>query len=628
MDLEILKLKERIEIALDLGESHYREFKSSLQGPPDNKKNRNTKEVCDDISRTLVAFANADGGELLVGVEDSGNVSGLNYSNEKIELLLNAPKNNVHKDTPLPKYKSKLIEINGKTILYFSIPKGNDFVYLTSDGRCIQRKDLESVPISAEEIIFTREETLSREYDRKFIDSADMGDIDVELISQITNQLSIKISPEKFLQHLDLSEFDGHKLKLKRAALLLFAKNPNRWHPRLQVRIIKVADTVLKSGEDFNVIFDEEVTDNILKLIESSWEIIRPHLTETRFSKQALFKTQIIYPELACREALINAIAHRDYSVEGRGIEVYVYSDRLEIQSPGELLSAITVSDLELLKGVHQSRNSNISKALREIGYMRELGEGIRRIFELMKNNDLAAPDLESKSKSFKVTLSQKHIFTKEEKLWLDNFEHLDLTREQKTVVRLGTNGKLFSVDEIWEAVGIVDTDKYRQLLESLRQLGILRRTIKRLQAKNFAWKNHTSKKEIKQFEIIIPTSFKTTKTEEQQKPKGIKKSSFKIEESKIEQPRTTALDNSTYSKVYITNIPYDTNETELTEFFSQFGEVVSVKIPRQYRTNYIKGFAYVEFDKLEEAEKAVSNSKRHELKNRKIYIQYSKFNH
>ena len=349
-------------------------------------------------------------------------------------------------------------------------------------------------------------------------------------------------------------------------------------------------------------------------------------MTETRFSKQALFKTQIIYPELACREALINAIAHRDYSIEGRGIEVYVYSDRLEIQSPGELLSAIKVTDLELLTGVHQSRNSNIAKALREIGYMRELGEGIRRIFELMKNNDLAAPDLESKNKSFKVTLSQKHIFTKEEKLWLDNFEHLDLTREQKTVVRLGTNGKLFSVDEIWEAVGIVDTDKYRQLLESLRQLGILRRTIKRIQAKNIAWKNHTSKKEIKQFEIIIPTSFKTPKTEEQPKQKTIKKPSAKTAEPKIEKPSSTSLDNSTYSKVYVTNIPYDTDESELSEFFSQFGEVVSVKIPRHFQTKYIRGFAYVEFDKIEEAEKAVTNSKKHELKNRKIYIQHSRF--
>lgn len=629
MDIEILRLKERLEIALDLGESHYREFKSGLQGPPDKKVNRDTKDVCDDISRTLVAFANADGGELLVGVEDSGTVSGLNYSADKIDILLNAPKNNVHKDTPLPNYKTKITEIEGKTILYFSIPKGNDFVYLTSDGRCIQRKDLESVPISAEEIIFTREETISREYDRQFVDNADMGDIDVELITQITNQLSVRVSPEKFLQHIDIAEFDGSKLKLKRAALLLFAKNPNKWHPRLQVRIIKVADTVLKSGEEFNVVFDEEITDNIVKLIESSWEIIRPHLTETRFSKQALFKTQIIYPELACREALINAIAHRDYSIEGRGIEVYVFSDRLEIQSPGELLSAIKVSDLETLKGVHQSRNSNIAKALREIGYMRELGEGIRRIFELMKNNDLEAPHFESKSKSFKVLLSQKHVFTKEEKLWLDNFEQLNLSREQKTVVRLGTNGKLFSTDEIWEAVGIVDTDKYRQLLESLRQLGILKRTIERQKAKNIAWKNHTSKKEIKQFEIIVPSSFKTSKQPQTLEPnKPIVKKVLPVKnEPVIVQTVTTELDNSSYSKVYVTNIPYDTNESELTEFFSQFGEVVSVKIPRHFQTKYIRGFAYIEYDKLTEAEKAVEHSSKCELKTRKIYIQHSKYN-
>jgi ATP-dependent DNA helicase RecG len=615
MDIEILRLKERLEIALELGESHYREFKSALEGPPEKKVNREIKTICDDISRTLVAFANADGGELLIGVEDSGQVTGTNFTSDKLELLLNAPKTHVHKDTPLPNYKSRVTEINGKKIVYFAIPKGNDFVYLTSDGRCIQRRDLESVPISAEEIIFSREETISREYDRQFIDNADIADIDIELITQITKQLAIKISPEKFLQHIDLAEFDGIKLKLKRAALLLFSKKPNKWHPRLQVRVIKVAGTELKSGEEFNVINDEEISDNIVNLIESSWEIIRPHLTETKFSKQALFKTQIVYPELACREALINAIAHRDYSIEGRGIEVFVFSDRLEIQSPGELLSAVKVVDLENQKGVHQSRNSNIAKALREIGYMRELGEGIRRIFELMKNNDLEAPQFESKHKSFKVVLSQKHIFTKEEKLWLDNFDQLNLTREQKTVVRLGTNGKLFSADDIWEACGIVDTDKYRQLIESMKEIGILRRNLDRNKAYAVAKKSRISKKEIKQFEIVIPTSFKTTKPEiSKVKPK-------------VEKIPSAPLDDLTYTKIYVTNIPFDTNESELTDFFNQFGDVVSVKIPRHYQTKHIRGFAYVEYGNSDDADKAVKNSSQHELKGRKIYIQKSTYN-
>lgn len=610
MEIEILRLKERVEIALELGESHYREFKSAQEGPPDRKISRDTKEICEDIARTLVAFANADGGELLVGVEDSGQVSGVHFSKEKVEILLNAPKSNVHGKTPLPNYKSKVIDYENKSILYFSIPKGNEFVYLTSDGRCLQRKDLESVPIPSEEIVFTREETLSREYDRQFIDNAEIADLDVSLISQITEQLSIKITPEKFLQHLDLAEFDGNKLKLKRAALLLFAKKPNKWHPRLQVRIIKVADSELKSGEEFNVVFDEEISDNIVKLIESSWDIIRPHLTETKFSKQALFKTQIIYPELACREALINAIAHRDYNIEGRGIEVYVFNDRLEIVSPGELLSAIKVSDLESLKGVHQSRNSNIAKALREIGYMRELGEGIRRIYELMKTNDLQAPHIESKNKSFKVQLSQKLVFSKEEKLWLDNFDKLNLTREQKTVVRLGTNGTLFSPDDIWEAVGIVDTDKYRQLLESLRELGILQRNFDRNKAFLVAKKTRTSKKQIKQFEIVVPTTLKYKES---------------IEQSKIEFRQTeniANIDPSEYSKIFVANIPFDVTEDELTTLFSQFGEVESVKIPRHFQTKQSRGFAFIEFDKKLDSEEAIKQSSKVELKGRKIYIQ------
>ncbi|WP_286882708.1 MULTISPECIES: ATP-binding protein [Sphingobacterium] len=611
MNIEILRLQERIEIALDLGESHYREFKSGQEGPPEKKVNRDIKTVCEDIARTLVAFANADGGELLVGVEDSGHVSGLNYPNDKIETLLNAPKTHVHKNTPLPNYKARDTEYKGKKILYFSIPKGNEYVYLTSRGSCIQRKDLESVPISSEEIVFSRQEAISREYDRNFVENASIADIDIELLQNITEQLSIKITPEKFLQHLDLAEFDGNKLRLKRAALLLFAHKPNKWHPRLQVRVIKVADTELKSGEDFNVVNDEEISDNILRLIESSWEIIRPYLTETKFSKQAIFKTQIVYPELACREALINAIAHRDYSIEGRGIEVYVYTDRLEIQSPGELLSSIKIDDIEKQTGAHQSRNSNVAKALREVGYMRELGEGIRRIFELMRNNDLESPHFESKNKSFKVTLSQKHIYSKAEKLWLDNFCHLNLSREQKTVVRLGTNGTLFSTDDIWESCGIVDTDKYRQLLESLTQLGILKRNFDRNKAYAIAKKTSTSKKEIKQFEIIVPPTFKSN--------------SVKINLStSINKSETDMLDDFSYTKVFIPSIPFKTNKKELTEFFNQFGEVVSVVIPRNFQTKSPRGFAYIEYATSENATNAIQNSSKYELNGKKIVIRTS----
>src|SRR5271165_2545123 len=100
MDPDILRLSERLSIAIELGESHFRDFKSALDGPPSAKKAREPKAVCEDIAKTLVAFANADGGELVVGVEDDRQVTGLSYRPEVIELLRNAPRTNVHRDTP------------------------------------------------------------------------------------------------------------------------------------------------------------------------------------------------------------------------------------------------------------------------------------------------------------------------------------------------------------------------------------------------------------------------------------------------------------------------------------------------------------------------------------------------
>ncbi|MCX6631373.1 MAG: ATP-binding protein [Candidatus Solibacter sp.] len=148
MDPDILRVSDRLAIAIELGESHFREFKSAFEGPPNNRKPRDPKAVCEDIAKTLVAFANADGGELLIGVEDGRDVTGLSYKPEVIEMLRRAPNTHVHKDTPLPQPHTVLVDYKGERVLYFSVPKGAKYVHLTSEGKCLQRKDLESVPHS------------------------------------------------------------------------------------------------------------------------------------------------------------------------------------------------------------------------------------------------------------------------------------------------------------------------------------------------------------------------------------------------------------------------------------------------------------------------------------------------
>ena len=403
------------------------------------------------------------------------------------------------------------------------------------------------------------------------------------------------------MQYLDLAEFDGYSLKLRRAALLLFSKKSNKWHPRLQVRIFKVNGTEEKTGADFNVTEVGEANGNIFQLIESSWDLLRPHLTDTKFSQDAMFRTQIMYPELACREALVNSITHRDYSNEGRGIEVKIFDDRLVIQNPGELLSSVTITDLKSLSGVHQSRNTYVARVLRETGFVRELGEGIRRIYELMKSNDMVDPLLESKNKTFSITLYYKNVYSAEEKLWLEEFENLNLSREQKTVIRLGVNGRLISAKEIFDVVGIVDEKEYRELIQSLRLHNILTTTMSSNEATKYKHKYGGSRKAVPRYQIHKP-------------------------EVETIQP-TAEEDRSEYARIYVGNIPFNLKEEQIYELLSKFGEVVDVIIPRWsggIRNGQTKGFCFVEFDKRISANNALNSTTPILIEGRKLRFKES----
>ena len=500
-----LRLKERVDIALEIGESHYREFKSGRQGRDGKKQPRAVGEIKNDIAKTLVAFANADGGELLVGIEDDGAVSGLPHSQEDIRRILAAPKDSIHKDTPLRLRRAAVVDYDGAKVLYFSVNKGSEFVHLTAKGECFRRDDRASAPTASEKIVFDRAEAASLKHDGEIVDLASVADLNQELLQSISRDLYRQISAEKLLQYWGLAEFDGDALKLRRAALLLFAKKPGKWHPRSQVRILKVRGTEEKTGVDFNLAEVGETDGNIFELLEGGWKLLRPHLTDTRFSGGGVFREQTIYPEWACREALINAITHRDYSNGGRGIEVKIFDDRLQIESPGELLSSIKLDDIKSLSGSHQARNSHVARVLRETGYIRDLGEGMRRIFELMEDNDLVAPALESSNGRFRVVFFDKRIHSRKERFWLDNFEGLRLSKAQKTVVLLGRDGRMMSAKEIFQAVGVVDEKACRELVESMMELGILENALGRSQVNSEAQALGREQESVPRYKVRVP---------------------------------------------------------------------------------------------------------------------------
>ena len=597
----LLKLNERLEIAIELGESHYREFKSAYQGQTGAKTARDFKDICYSVAKELVAFANADGGELFIGIEDNNEVTGIPYSDDKLRQILEASSNYILKDTPLPIKRKNIIDYKGKKIIYFSVDKGSRFIHQTSRGACFKREDRDSMPTYADNIRFVREEAESRYYDREFEDLATVADLDISLIAEVACEcVKIKdISAEKFLQHMELAEFDGDRLRLRKAALLLFAKNPGKWHPRSRVRILKVNGLEQKPAPEYNVTEISDISGNIFHLIAESWEALRPVLSETRYSEDGLFKTQVIYPETACREALINAITHRDYSLEGRGIEIRVFTDRLQILSPGKLLSRLTIDDLEKLEGVHESRNVYIARVLREYGYIRELGEGMRRMFEVMANHELAEPCISSPNQSFVIALFYKSVYSDEEKLWLDHFRDLNLSREQKAVIRLGMNDRLISPREIFDNARIIDTEKYRQLVAGLAEAGILKREISSSKAYQLAKERSVSKRSIGVYKVQMP-----------------KENPVRTNQAKIVK------DKPSYTKVFVSGLDRRASKEDIEKILSQFGVVEEIVMPQNRITGQSKGFAFVAFDSRNSVIRALEYDQPLAINGRRFFLQ------
>lgn len=498
---DILILKDRIHNAIQVGESDFREFKSALEGRPDNKKPRLVKKICDDIAEALVAFANTDGGELIIGVEDDGTITGVPHSESDLEMMLNAPSSHVYEGHTLPIiYKQKLV-LQDKLILFFQTEKGLTEIYQLRDGRGLRRNEKRAtVPASVKQLQFDRHEIKSREYDRQYVDGALVNDLDLSLVQSLADNYLKGLTVERYLQQLGLATYAVNGLRLTRASLLLFSKDVARWHPRSQVRFIRISGTELLSGEKYNVISDEAVEGNVFTLILKSWEAMRPYLAvKTEFQANAQFQQKFIYPEDACREALLNAIAHRDYC-SANGIEVHIFDDRMTIKSPGALLSTLTIEDLKALDNRHESRNVNIAKTLKDNKLMREMGEGMKRIFTLMQENELKKPELYSNTVWFSVTLFNQSVFTPAQQTFLSLFVNFQLSTLQKRILVAGMNAKELSPQDIYQAMNTRDRDTYDREVTTMRKQHLLSEIRSNPNAAAYAKQHKMDKQKVPRF--------------------------------------------------------------------------------------------------------------------------------
>lgn len=172
--------------------------------------------------------------------------------------------------------------------------------------------------------------------------------------------------------------------------MLLFGKNPSLYMPSARVRVVKFEGNTFEVGENFNVIKDKTFDKCLYKIINEAKDFISSQLREfTKLNSDGVFETIPEYPEFCWFEGLVNAITHRDYSNTGEYILIKIFNDRLEISSPGSLGGFVTVDNM---KTERYSRNPLISRTLTEFGIVRELNEGVKRIYKEMENIHLNEP--------------------------------------------------------------------------------------------------------------------------------------------------------------------------------------------------------------------------------------------
>lgn len=162
-------------------------------------------------------------------------------------------------------------------------------------------------------------------------------------------------------------------------------------------------------GTKINIIKDVNLEYPLLRIIEKAKEFVSVQLREFTALNQLTGRFQIVpeYPEFAWLEGIVNAVTHREYGMTGSYIKVSMFDDRFEILSPGKLPSIVTINSI---RDTRFSRNPRIARVLPEFGWVRELNEGVKRIYEDMEDFFLEEPMYSEPEQSVKLVLKNNIV--------------------------------------------------------------------------------------------------------------------------------------------------------------------------------------------------------------------------
>lgn len=343
-----------------------------------------------EIAKHISAFANAAGGKLVVGIEDNGEVTGFRRNGARdIENFERAA---LATCTPTPiAHRERISVVNSSgeddTVLVLDIePSTSHSVARMSDGDVFLRQNDKSVKLNREQVIALEFDKGQRIFEDELVKDSSIDDVDHEVLDRYKEILGTEVSDEQVLRSRRFMR-DG---KLTVAGALLFAQDPSVMMPQARVRILRYDGVKMETGERLNITKERCFCGPLPKVIQGAYELISSMLREFQFlGPDGKFQTVSEYPEFAWFEGLVNAVTHRDYSFRGDYIRISMFDDRMEIISPGALPNIVT---LDNMRTTRYSRNPRIARTLVEFGWVRELNEGVQRIYTEMQNSLLGDP--------------------------------------------------------------------------------------------------------------------------------------------------------------------------------------------------------------------------------------------
>ena len=378
----------------------------------------------DSLAKEMSALLNLEGGTILLGVDADGGVSGLSRSvSQAEEWVMNIAQNNVQPSV-VPVWSTVSLE-GGTTIGIVELPadspgkpykarRGGSWVAFTRVGSTSREATRE------EEARLYQAAALVR-YEIKGVPDTGHGDLDLERVENYFRVVLQRPSPkieeteswQQLLFNSDVMVRLGDELVLSVTGLLLFGSNPNRRLPQSGVTAVAFPE----KNKDYNTIDEDRIRGPLVSrvssrgttlesgVIERTVDFVRRNMGSVAWLDGARRRRKEAFPSIAIREAVVNAVAHRDYSLEGTDIEVSLYKDRLEVISPGRLPNGVTVEKMK--EGVVRvARNGLLKEILRDYKYIEHFGMGVRdRIIESMRQHNGTEPDLVEEDNRFIVRL-------------------------------------------------------------------------------------------------------------------------------------------------------------------------------------------------------------------------------